>query len=168
MAFIFLYCPKIDQCVQFSGYLGLLSGSIYIDWRNDFWVCPFPIKRSTTPSKFSVLLMPPQLELGAARLTFVTCLYRDTMHVSVQAHCPHVKCLYRHTVHVSHCCSGTLCTCNVPVQADGARVTCLYRTGTGTVCHVSRVRRGVFIPCPRWIVISCGYPALSSALPAQV
>ena len=35
-----------------------------IDWRNDFWVCPFPIKRSTTPSKFSVLLMPPQLELG--------------------------------------------------------------------------------------------------------
>ena len=36
----------------------------YIDWRNDFWVCPFPIKRSTTPSKFSVLLMPPQLELG--------------------------------------------------------------------------------------------------------
>ena len=87
--------------------------------------------------------------------------------MSVQAHCTRVTLLYRHTVHVSQCCSGTLCTCNVPVQADGARVTCLYRTGTGTVCHVSRVRRGVFIPCPRWIVISCGYPALSSALPAQ-
>ena len=46
-----------------------------VDWRNDFWVCPFPIKRSTTPSKFSVLLMPPQLELGAARLTFVRHWY---------------------------------------------------------------------------------------------
>ena len=33
--------------------------------------------------------------------------------------------------------------------------------------HVPRVRRGVFIPSPRWIVISCGQPALSSAPPRQ-
>ena len=79
--------------------------------------------------------MPPQLELGAARLTFVTCLYRDTMHVSVQAHCPHIKCLYRHTVHVSHCCTGTLYTCHIAVQAHCARVMCLLRQ----TVHVSRV-----------------------------
>ena len=34
------------------------------DWRNDFWVCPFPIIRSTTPSKFSVYCCLPNRSWG--------------------------------------------------------------------------------------------------------
>ena len=36
------------------------------DWRNDFCVCPFPIKRSTTPSKFSVYFYYPNWTGGSS------------------------------------------------------------------------------------------------------
>ena len=32
-----------------------------LDWRNDFWVCPFPIKRSTTPSKYCMYISSMKL-----------------------------------------------------------------------------------------------------------
>ena len=40
------------------------------DWRNDFWVCPFPIIRTRLLATFRFISTTPT-ELGAAVLTFV-------------------------------------------------------------------------------------------------
>ena len=65
------FCRKsrgLRDTLHFStlqGWHGSVNMIYCTDWRNDFWVCPFPIKRSTTPSKFSVYFHHPNWTGGS-------------------------------------------------------------------------------------------------------